>query len=130
MKTYNEHRVLCATKASRNRMVGQVFELADRYGWNHSDRVDGREIRLSLNKGATCVSLDFDGDSRVGVFLARWYVSTAVEVDADFGPYDAQFAAAIRGSNNPYHLCKATTCEDTFRGLLESLEGGFKFLQA
>lgn len=125
----NEYRMLCAAKASRNRMSEQVRELADRYGWGYSAREDGRETRVSLNKGVTCVSVDFDGGSRVGAFLAHWYVSTAVEVDVGFKPYDASFAGAIRGSNNPYHLCKATTCEDTFRGLLESLEGGFKFLQ-
>lgn len=126
----NEHRMLCAAKASRTRMAGQVRELAARYGWQDTDGLeDGREIRVALYKGATCVSLCFDGASRVGAFLAHWYVSTQVEVDSDFKPYDARFAAAIHGSNNPCHLCKATTCEDTFRGLLESLEGGFKFLQ-
>jgi hypothetical protein len=120
----SEHRTLCASKGSRARMAQQTTDLAAQHGWETDTKHDAREITVSLRKGALRVSLDFDGASHVNAFLAHWNVDTS----SDLKPYTAGFAVAIRGSNNPYHLCKATTCEDTFRGFLASLEGGFRFL--
>lgn len=120
----SEHRTLCASKGSRARMAQQTADLATRHGWETDTRTSTREIALNIHKGALRVSLDFDGTSHVNAFLAHWNVDTS----SDLKPYTASFAAAIHGSNNPYHLCKATTCENTFRGFLASLEGGFKFL--
>src|SRR5258708_26245381 len=80
-------------------------------------------IDIGLALGPYLVNLSLNGKSNVGAFLGHWH--TACKVDAH---YPRTFAADIGGSINTFHYGKATTCEDSFGGLLRSLSYGLEAL--
>ena len=123
----NEHRKMCSTKAQRLWMTQQVLAIAIANGASMTARdsklYGKRCTALLISKGEWRCMMDFDGNSRVGAFLGHWYHDG--ESDATLPPY---FGFTIHGSENPYHRRKATTCENTFAGFLESIRAGLEAL--
>lgn len=125
----NEHKRLCSKATSRKALAAQIEAVARECGAACAERNLGiaksRSIDLRLRKGPWCCMIDLDGDSRVGAFLGHWYH------DGE-GPetLPAHFDLTIRGSENPYHRRKATSCCYTFEAFLESLRAGLMALPA
>lgn len=123
----NEHRRLCATKSQREQMARQITKLAASHGATTMQRNSGiihkRCIALVVAKGEWRCMIDLDGDSRVGAFMGHWYHDG--ESDATLPKH---FDATILGSENPYHRRKATTCQDSFAGFLDSIRRGLEAL--
>lgn len=129
MKSKTEYAARTATQSGRKQLVKEIEALASRLGASVKDCTSGVEPRcvsVVLEIGACRCMMSFSGASRVGAFLGHWYVD--LDAPGDFAPYDVLFAGAIRGSHNPYHLRKATTCCATLEAFTESLEQGIKFL--
>lgn len=121
------YREVISTKKARKTAANAVRALGEEYGWeciNGYGAPGPREEKVALRKGDCCVTMHFEGGSKVGAFLAHWYEDGAT----GFAPYTNAFAAAIHGSCNPYHHAKATTCEYSFENFLASLRGGFVHL--
>ena len=124
----NEHKRLCKNAASRNMMASKVRTIAEECGAVCTMREGGtyspRATKMNLAKGPWRCMLDFDGDSRVGAFLGHWYH----EGDgAETLP--PHFDLTIRGSENPYHRRRATTCAVGFDDFLTSIKAGLLALQ-
>lgn len=124
----SEYKRLCGTEKSRKSLAKQVEALAAKHGATVTRRENylaKRCVGLTLAIGPYRCMMDFRGGSYVDAFLGHWHNETGSSAT-----YPADFAASIRGSVNPYHRQKATTCSDTFEGFLASIESGLESLKA
>ena len=121
----SEHRRACSTIAKRKALAARVKALADRYGAVTTispSPLTPTDVSVTVAFNVFRVSMTFRGRSNVGAFLGHWHIN---DYDSDRSiAYPVEFGADIRGSRNPYHGRKATTCEDTFDGFLHSIERG------
>ena len=125
----NEHRRLCATAKGRKALADQVCALAARFNAPATvlpGILNNRELRIRIAFGIYCVDMSFAGDSNVGAFIGNWHIEDRGTDRSAY--YPAEFGADIRGTRNPYHGRKATTCEESFERFLISLEGGLRCL--
>lgn len=122
----NENRRLCQKSAERERMASEVEALAARYGAK-VERTKGygvREIVVIILADPYRCLLSFNGAKRcrVGAFLAHWFAVGSAK-------YPDLFDVLIQGSMNKITHAKAISCEETFAGLLRSLEDGLRAIR-
>lgn len=85
-----------------------------------------RNITLYVIVGSYRCMMHFCGESNVGAFLGHWHMGSDAPHEME---YPEGFASAIRGSVNPHHRRKATSCEETFDGHLRVLASGIEKLK-
>lgn len=115
---------LVSTKDKRLKIANNIKSTAEKLGASITINEDPTEITISIKKGHYRISIDLDGKSHVYCFLAHWHTDRTGVV------YPKNFDAIIGGSVNPYHYAKATTCEETEEGFLNSIENGLRALQS
>ena len=125
----SEHKRLCSTKVSREKLAAQIEALATECGAQCTRRETylqrKRQIGLLLTVGMWRCMLDLDAGCDSGAFLGHWYH------DGDGQEtLPKHFDLTIRGSENPYHRRKATSCQERFADFLDSLRAGLTALHA
>lgn len=123
MARVDEYRAVCLTKGGRESAARRITAIAAKHGATveRSNYGGPREVTLSLKLGDFGLLIHLDGASRVGAFLGHWHTNVAPFRKVQ---YPRDFATTIGGSINEYHFRKATTCEETWRGFLRSIDDG------
>jgi hypothetical protein len=118
------HKKLCSTAAKREALATRIKNVAALHGATVEDETFPDRLRvLNVSVGPFRCMIDLDGSTNVEGFFGHWHIAWNEE-GADDAKYSYAFAGAIRGSVNNYTWRKATAYEDTFEGLLRSLEHG------
>ena len=113
----------CSTKASRKALADKLTVLGNEAGWEVTCEFDDpREIYISMQRGLRRVSMDLEGHSRVGAYIASWHTQGFTKGIA----YPKDFPSS---SVNTYHFGKATTIEYSFSSLWVALSKCFTYLK-
>jgi len=106
--------------ADRKAMAAQLKRLATENGWNceaNESTYDPRAIRVQVSgPGGLSVHLRLDGASRAGAFVLSWCVSGSNRLTKAF--------ENRIGPVNAHHRAKATTCVNTWPGVVETVREG------
>jgi len=125
----SEYKRLCASAASRETLARAIEAIARESGASVTRRPAylsrARAVLLLVSKGAWRCMIDFEAQSSVGAFLGHWYHDGG---GAETLPL--HFGLTIRGSENPYHRRKATSCCDSFDAFCVSIRAGLMALGA
>lgn len=122
------HRNACSTAAKREVLATRIKNVAALHGATVEDEIFPDRLRvLHVGIGPYRCMIDLDGSTRCEGFMAHWHIDWKAD-GADDAKYSYAFAGAIQGSVNTHTWRKATSLEDTFDGLLRSLEHGLGFI--
>lgn len=122
---------LCRLKRNRQIFAGEVILMAQRHGVNVRHVPDPNypnEIRIEIAIGHFEVSMEFEQDTSIGVFMANWYTDHG-DVREGLPRYPENFGRVINGDLNDTTFGKATGMHEMFEPFLADLDRGIARLK-
>ena len=118
----SQYGAMCSTAAKRKAAANKVCDVLRDIGVPVTVQLsEPRAICLLSTFGPYRCSMEFNGASDLGAFLAHWFTDTN---DRD-ATYSFEFESKARSHVNAYHRRKATTCCDGFDQFLTNITTGF-----
>jgi hypothetical protein len=120
---------LCSQKANRAEFAAHMVEMAEKNGAVATVEIDEkyRETRVEIAIGHYRVSMYFEGDTKIGVFMGHWY--TSIPLGETLPLYPATFVRVIGEKGRAEETHKATTITATFDHFYALIQRGLRHLR-
>lgn len=123
-----DYQILCRTKEKRERLAGEIEQLALAHGGVQLERRPlwhPRSLHLVLGFGPRRLTVDFDGDLKINTWLGHWWT------DCD-APQSVRYpdGFGVNTDVNLAHHRKATTGAGNWTTFMHALRGCFEDLAA